>query len=471
MKRAEIFFSVLLVPIDYLGIVLAGFVAYFLRFGSFYTDIRPVIFDLPLREYAGILLAVALVWIPIFAAAGLYAMRGTRRAIDEVARVFFAVTTGVMLMVLVIFFRRELFSSRFIVVVGWFLAVVFVAILRLVVREIQHALFARGLGVHRVILIGSGAAAKTLAHAISVRQHFGYTVVAHLATIDLDRIEKTVRHTPVDDVILADARLNDAERMRVLQFCQTHNLGFYYAADLFNALTHNVDVHHIAGIPVIEIKRTPLDGWGRVTKRLFDIFISGLFFLLTLPVSVAIALVLFFTSKGPIIYRNRRVGNGRNFDLFKFRTMQWKYCTDTDNPRHKEALAFEQKLIRERSARVGPLYKIKDDPRVTRFGRFLRATSLDELPQLVNVLAGAMSLVGPRPHQPREVVQYDEHARKILSIKPGITGLAQVSGRSDLSFDEEATLDLYYIENWSLKLDIAVLMKTPLAILRERVAE
>ncbi|MDO8435258.1 MAG: sugar transferase, partial [bacterium] len=228
---------------------------------------------------------------------------------------------------------------------------------------------------------------------------------------------------------------------------------------------------HIAGIPVIEIKRTPLDGWGKVLKRCFDMAVSGFLFVLTLPVSILIALIVFLTSDGPVIYRNRRCGAGGEFDVFKFRTMQWKYCTDQHNPRHKEALAFEQKLIREHSARVGPLYKIKDDPRVTPFGRLLRATSLDELPQLINVLLGTMSLVGPRPHQPREVSQYDEHAKKILSIKPGVTGLAQVSGRSDLSFDEEVTLDLYYIENWSLKLDLAVLTKTPLAIMRQRVAE
>lgn len=471
MKRIEILFSVLLIPVDYLAIVLAGLSAYFIRFGSFYTDIRPVIFDLPLREYIGILLGVALIWIPLFALAGLYAMRGTRRAIDEVMRVCFAATAGVMLIVLIIFFRRELFSSRFIVVVGWLLAILFVALLRLIVREIQHAFFKRGSGVHRVILMGSGDIAKALAHMINTRSHFGYTIVDHLPSIDVERIAKTVRHTAIDDIILADAHFTDTDRMRVLQFCQTHNLGFYYAADLFNALTHNVDVHHIAGIPLIEIKRTPLDGWGKVIKRCFDITLASTLSLVTLPLFILAALAVLLSSRGPVIYRNRRVGNGGTFGVLKFRTMYWQYCTDKDNPQHKDALAFEKKLIQERSAREGPLYKIRNDPRVTHIGRILRAISLDELPQLLNVLFGTMSLVGPRPHQPREVEQYDEHAKKILSIKPGITGLAQVSGRSDLSFEEEATLDLYYIENWSLKLDLSILMKTPLAVLRDRVAE
>lgn len=471
MKRIEIFFSVLLIPIDYLAIVLAGLSAYFIRFGTFYTDIRPVIFDLPLRDYVSILLVVGLIWIPIFALAGLYAMRGTRRAIDEVMRVSFAATSGVMLIVLIIFFRRELFSSRFIVVVGWLLAILFVTLFRLIVREVQHAFFKRGAGVHRVILIGSGDIAKALVRTISTRHHFGYSIVEHITAIDIERIASTVRHTPIDDIILADAHFNDTERMRVLQFCQTHNLGFYYAADLFNALTHNVDVHHIAGIPIIEIKRTPLDGWGKVIKRSFDVIVSGTLFIVTLPLFIAAALAVSISSRGPIIYRNTRVGNNGTFDVLKFRTMYWKYCTDKENPEHKDALAFERKLIRERSVREGPLYKIRNDPRVTPIGRILRTTSLDEMPQLLNVLFGSMSLVGPRPHQPREVELYDEHAKKILSIKPGITGLAQVSGRSDLQFDEEATLDLYYIENWSLNLDLAILMKTPLAIVRERVAE
>lgn len=472
MKKAEILFSVLLVPVDYLAIILAGFFAYFIRFGSFYANIRPVIFDLPFREYAIILLLVGIFWIPIFAVAGLYAMRGTRRAIDEITRIFFASSVSVMILVLIIFFRREFFSSRFIVIVGWFLAFLFVTILRMLIRELQHWFFKHGIGTHRVILIGKEKASKTLAETFTKRHHFGYTVVEHLPLIDFEKIKKTINHTKIDDIILGDPRFEENTRTKLLEFCRIQNIGFYYAADLFDALTHNVDIHQIGGIPVIEIKKTPLDGWGKVMKRIFDIAGGFLLFVLLSPVFLFVWLLIKISSPtAPAIYKNRRVGPGGNFSVLKFRTMEWRYCTDRQNLNYKNALDFEKKLIREQSVRVGPLYKIKDDPRVTKFGRILRWASLDELPQLLNVLFGNMSLVGPRPHQPREVEGYSEHAKKILSIKPGITGITQVSGRSDLIFDEEVKLDLYYVENWSIKLDLSILIKTPLAVIRERITD
>ena len=148
--------------------------------------------------------------------------------------------------------------------------------------------------------------------------------------------------------------------------------------------------------------------------------------------------------------------------------MYKKYCVGQQFPDHEHALEYEKKLIKERSEKTGPVYKIKNDPRVSPVGLFLRRTSIDELPQLFNVLAGQMSLVGPRPHQPREVEQYEKHHKRVLEIKPGLTGLPQISGRSDLSFEEEVKLDTYYIEQWSLKLDLIILLKTPFAVLGQR---
>jgi lipopolysaccharide/colanic/teichoic acid biosynthesis glycosyltransferase len=170
------------------------------------------------------------------------------------------------------------------------------------------------------------------------------------------------------------------------------------------------------------------------------------------------------------VYKNKRVGeDGKEFFVYKFRYMQWKYCITKENPALEEAIAYEQKLIAERNVREGGiLYKIKDDPRRMKIGKFIEKFSLDELPQFWNVLKGDMSLVGPRPHQKREVEQYAEYHRRLLTIKPGITGMAQVSGRSDLSFEDEYRYDVYYIENWSLLMDIQICLKTGLALLKRR---
>ena len=174
-----------------------------------------------------------------------------------------------------------------------------------------------------------------------------------------------------------------------------------------------------------------------------------------------IALLVKTTSRGPVIYRNTRIGNRGKFITLKFRTMYLEHCT---GPQYGGSRAenFENKLIAERNIKKGSaVYKIARDPRITPIGRFLRKTSLDELPQFFNVIKGNMSIVGPRPHQPKEVIHYTKEQRKLLMIKPGITGLAQISGRSDLNFDEEADLDIFYLENWSIWLDLFVVINTP----------
>jgi lipopolysaccharide/colanic/teichoic acid biosynthesis glycosyltransferase len=186
---------------------------------------------------------------------------------------------------------------------------------------------------------------------------------------------------------------------------------------------------------------------------------------------VIFALLVKIDSHGPVLYRNTRIGKeGKSFKLYKFRSMLLQYCTG-DEYANETAQEYEKELIKSQNSKSGPIYKIANDPRVTKIGKFIRRWSIDELPQLFNVLGGSMSLVGPRPHQPREVAKYELHHKKLLNIKPGITGMAQISGRSDLTFEEEVKLDTYYIENWSLFLDFSILLRTPGAIIRSRKVE
>jgi len=251
--------------------------------------------------------------------------------------------------------------------------------------------------------------------------------------------------------------------------CQINNIAYRYFPTTFQTSRFTMQIFN--GEPIIEFQHTPLDGWGRVMKRIYDLVAGFFLTVLFSPLMLMIALLIKLEDPdGPIIYKNERIGeNGRKFFVYKFRYMQWKYCITKENPELKDAVALEKELIEERNVRQGDvLYKIKDDPRKMWIGAIIERYSLDELPQFFNVLKGEMSLVGPRPHQEREVNRYSEYHRRLLTIRPGVTGMAQVSGRSDLAFENEFHLDVFYIENWSLWLDILICLKTAKVLLRRR---
>ena len=473
MKRSELFFSFLLVPLDFLMIVSAGVSAYYLRFTALATEIRPVIFNLPFSQYFKILLLISLAWLVIFALAGLYNIKGSRRLTEEVYRVILACSTGLMLIVVLIFVFRELFSSRFIVLAGWLLAIIYISLARTIIRTIQRLLMRSGLGVHKVVLVGNSATADALIHEFSSKKNLGYGIVKRLKNFSLEAegdLAEFIKTNVVDEIMQSDPNLSKAEVLRLYDFADENHLTFKYAADLLGTKVLKTEVAEIAGIPVVEVKETPLDGWGRILKMIFDIVFSLIFITLLSPILFLTAAAIKLDTPGQVIYKNERVRKNGRFKLFKFRSMIYQYCVGEEYG-SKQALDMEQQLIREKNTKIGPVYKIGDDPRLTKVGKFIRRWSIDELPQLFNVLKGDMSLVGPRPHQPREVDKYERHHKKVLTVKPGITGLAQISGRSDLSFEDEVKLDSYYIENWSLWFDISILLRTPLAVIKGRKAE
>lgn len=454
-------------------IISAGVSAYYLRFTGLATEIRPVIFSLPFGEYFKILLLIAVAWLIIFALAGLYSIKGSRRLTEEIYRVILACSTGLMFIVVLIFIFRELFSSRFIVLAGWLLAIVYISFARIIIRTIQRMLMRAGIGVHKIVLVGNSATTDALIHEFSSQKNLGYEIAKHLKNFSLEaeaELAEFIKTGEADEIMQSDPNLSKAEVLRLYDFADENHLTFKYAADLLGAKVLKTEVAEIAGIPVVEVKETPLDGWGRILKRIFDIIFSLFFLILFSPVLLFAAIAIKLDSRGPVIYKNKRVLKNGCFKLFKFRSMIYQYCVGEEYGA-KEALELEKKLIEEKNTKTGPVYKIGDDPRLTKVGKFLRRWSIDELPQFFNVFIGSMSLVGPRPHQPREVAKYEKRHKKVLTIKPGITGLAQISGRSDLSFEDEVKLDSYYIENWSLWFDIAILLRTPLAVIKGRKAE
>jgi len=479
MKRSELFFSFLLVPLDYLMIVLAGISAYYIRFSDIATNIRPATFYLDFIPYLKVLLLIALLWLPLFAFAGLYNIKSARKLIKEVYRVVLACSTGLMLVVVLIFISRDLFESRFIVLFGWILAILYISVSRALIRFIQRRLFAHGVGVRKIILVGNSKTGDNLINKFSRDKSFGFRVVKRVRDFSTDTAQELSGlvqesknsndpNKEIDEIVQSDPNLSKAETLRMYDFADEHQLTFRYVADLLGTKVLKTELMEISGIPIVEVKKTPLDGWGRIAKRFMDIIGSTILIILLSPIFLLITLFIKLDSRGPVFFSHKddgtplkRVGQGgKLFCYFKFRSM----IPGSDSMRYQE-------LSRQNLRNDGPLVKIENDPRITRVGRFIRRLSLDELPELFLVFTGRMSLVGPRPHLPEEVAKYERHHKKVLTIKPGMTGLAQISGRSDLTFEEEVKLDTYYIENWSLLFDISILLRTPMAVFRSRKTE
>ena len=462
MKRSELFFGAILVPLDFLALLAAGAAAYYLRVSEFVQEVRPVVFevDLPLAEYIQLVSIVAAMVVVIFAAQGLYTLQVTRRALEEFTRIFAGISIGIMLVILYTFLSAELFQSRFIVIAAYAFAIVFVTVGRTAIKRIQQTLLRRGMGIHRVVLAGDGKFAYELAGIFQRQPERGFRVVGEVEQIGWDALEKIYRERGIDEIIQTNPALPNEDNMLLLDFCEQYKIDYKYIPNIFEAHAINVHYRQIGTVPLLELSRTPLDGWGRIAKRTADIIGSIIGLILLSPLLLITALVIKREDPGPALYRQIRVGrNMKPFEIFKFRSMYLEFCVGS---RYGGKAAEEKyaELRRQANERKGPLFKMKGDPRITKVGRFIRKWRIDELPQLINVLQGDMSLFGPRPHLPEEVKQYDKYHRKLFTIKPGMSGMAQVSGNAGLPFEEEAKLDIAYIENWSLWLDIVLFLKT-----------
>ncbi len=451
MKKFDLVFNAILVPIDYLVLLGAAVASYFLRFESFVTQIRPVIFDMPLREYLAIVYIILIACIAIFILSGLYSFR--RKALwEELRLALFAVSTATLIIIVAFFFDANLFSSRFIVLAFWVFAILFISIERILVFFIKKSFYFNGYGVKRVVVVGEDNNTLNLIGTIKRYPSFGFRVIEHLKMFtdkEADYLTTLRSKTVIDEIIQGDVNLPSDQKEALLNYCQENQLGFKYIASLLQTKMINFTISTMNGVPMVEIMHTRLDGWGRIIKRFYDIILSFIGCIILIPISLILGLIIKLNSHGPIFVKLQRVGiKGKMFSLYKFRSMVDK------------AHSMKEDMMDQNERQDGPLFKMKKDPRVTSVGKFIRKWSIDELPQLFNVLKGDMSMVGPRPHEPAEVARYENSQRKLLTIKPGITGMAQVSGRSDLQFEEEVKLDSYYIENWSVLLDMQIFIKT-----------
>jgi exopolysaccharide biosynthesis polyprenyl glycosylphosphotransferase len=408
--------------------------------------------------------------IVIFVLRGLYNIRLTGSWFRQAWTIINAATLGLTLYIAYYFVFQTASPSRLLVPFVWATVIVVLCIGRLIISGIMSILYRLGLGETRMLIVGSGRLGKMVMQHITANPSLGYSIVGFLhdtseAPSDFGRFKMlgtlgdlgmVIRSMQIDEVIIALPSHLNQHAIRSVKMCERLGTSFKLIPDLYEMSLSRIDMETIEGIPLIGIKQVSLNSVQRLVTRSVDVLISILVLVIGSPLWLLIALLVKLSSPGPIIYRQERIGfKGRPFITYKFRSM------------YQDADQRLAQLLAQNEAQ-GPLFKMREDPRKTLIGHFLRRTSLDEIPQLFNILKGDMSLVGPRPPLRREVEQYEEWQKGRLEMKPGLTGLWQVRGRSDISFDEGVLMDLYYIENWSLRLYFQILFRTVPAVVFSR---
>ncbi len=419
-----------------------------------------------------------------------YRLQGAFSYIAEFIKIFKAVLIGSLLIIAFTFlFRggfafREFSYSRGVFALDFLIALIFYSVFHLGLRYLQTLFRRRDINLIPTLIVGTNAEAVQTIRELKDRKDLGYRVMGivrsdggktgtwnlELGTEILGEFEDLpdiIRNLEIQEVIITDSKIPSEKLFdAMMQLGRKRKVEFRLAPSLFNFLPQKTSVEQIGILPMVRLFREPLSDAERFIKRAFDIIFSAFVLILTSPVLLVVSLLIKFDSRGAILFKQERVGmDGRKFLCYKFRTMR----SDADENIHREA--YRKNIAGASEANAGdaekPVFgKVKNDPRITRVGSFLRRTSIDELPQFLNVLRGDMSVVGARPPIPYEVEEYNLQHRKRLDMKPGITGLWQVSGRNRLTFEEMVQIDLFYIENWSLWLDLKIILLTLPAVLR-----
>ncbi len=460
-----------LLAADSFAILAAALLATFLRFGSLiqYVAFEGVESEVQFLE-VGLLLVP--LWVLMLWSEGLYDMERLSWGTGEIRRVIRALSVGLVALLLLTYVLKLEGLSRAWTLLVWSSAVVLVVSGRLLIRWWIESRRRKGSMRKATLIVGSNAEAADILRTLRGSLAHGLVPIGCLASSQAEKLaldwcaddvpclgdarelRSVIDEHAVDTVIIASSAFDHDVLARMIGELRGIDVDIHISSGLFEVLTSRVLVREIGGMPLITVKRIALTPLNLLTKRVFDIVVALLVILFGLPIWIAIVVAIKITSKGPVFYCQDRVGRrGRYFAMYKFRSM---------------VVDAEDRLTELRNEASGPIFKMHDDPRVTSVGRWMRKFSIDEFPQLINVLKGEMSLVGPRPPLPREVAEYTMHDWRRLEVVPGMTGLWQVSGRSRLTFDEMVRLDLFYIENWSVGLDISLMIRTIPAVLLAR---
>ena len=472
-KDSTILSRVLLVLGDLLAIVFSFFLAYYFRT---HLDKRPFFFE---SNLAGFILEIILlipIWIIILATLGMYSKniiaRGARG--KEISRLFVASLVGMMSIITIDFFGSgDLFPVRTIAIYTFAFCFFFLALNRTIFRLIRNIRFRHGHGTLRAIVIGNNKNTDYLTDYISATPESGYQLVGivasrkyfpkDLANMQYHSLKDAIRKAKPDVIFQTDERQTEY----VYQQSVNRHIIYYFVPSESALSSQLGELELVGNTPILRVNATPLSGNSRHIKRFFDILLGTVAFILALiPMAIVWLVIKISSIKAPAIYSEYRLSQyNRKFKIYKFRSMKPEYSGMSPEEAFKKMRRPE--LIKQ--YRKNGDY-LKDDPRITRIGHFIRKTSLDELPQLFNVVRGDISLVGPRALVPGELKTYGDRSL-LLTVKSGLTGLAQVSGRRDLSFEERRALDLYYIKNWSLGRDFQILLRTIKAVFRREGAK
>ena len=484
MKKHELTFSIAKIPLDFMLVFLSFFLAKNLRE---VTDLIPNV-ALPIQTINNDSLAVfALIWaflyVAVFAIHGLYSIKISNSKIKEFLDIVWYSFYFFMFFSLFVYLWNGIVYTeeipRLIILFTTLISATLIILQRQILNYIQGVLITSWVIKKRnILLVSNKKSEKNQKILDDIHQAKIYNIIWYINKEQITDnslqylwsikdFYKLAQNGEVDEILLIDSDFSKKELYQIWDESRIYGIRYRYITNYFDITSSNTTLTLINSIPVIEIKNTSLENWGRVWKRVVDILLSLLFIIICIPIFIATAIAIKFDdTSAPVIFKNKRVWiKWKSFSLYKFRYLQWKYCTtDWD----KDALAYEKELIKKKSKRDWPLYKIENDPRKTRVWAFIEKYSIDELPQLFNVLIGNMSLIGPRPHQPREVDKYEIYQRRVLTIKPWITGMGQINGRDENTFEKEVKLDIFYIENWSLLLDLKILLKTLPIILQRK---
>jgi exopolysaccharide biosynthesis polyprenyl glycosylphosphotransferase len=425
-----------------------------------------------LRFYFQLGIILIPLWILIYWGAGLYSRANILGGTREYSLVFNATTIGMFVVISANFLVPQFILARGWLLMTWLFVFFLTASGRFVLRRVVYALRAKGLFLTQALIVGANEESRLLAEQFHNQRASGLHVVGFIAEDmpigtevsentfvlgTLDQLLELSREKNVEEIIVTSSAVSADEIMQIFKlYGIAEGVNLHLSSGLYEIITTGLQIHELASVPLVKVNKIRLTGIDQFLKTLMDYGIAILALLIVIPLSVIVGIVIKVDSKGPVFHRRRVMGmNGRLFDAFKFRTMY----VDGDaileaHPELKEELAREHKL--------------KVDPRITRVGRVLRKTSLDELPQVFNILRGEMSCVGPRMISPEEMEKYQQLGMNLLTVKPGITGLWQVSGRSDVSYEQRVRIDMYYIRNWSIWLDVQIILRTIPAILSHR---
>jgi len=479
-KRQRAWIVVALLLVDTLALFATFEIVFYLRFEVFGFLYVPE--GSPLGFYSKLVFLIIPFWLALFGVLRLYDLRVLHGGISEYRRITKACTFAIILLLGLSFFLDDkLIISRAWVLMIWVMSIVVLSVTRFAVRRVTYKLRAKGVGLTKVMIVGANdESCQVYQQLMEGRNSPGMEVVGFVGERRsknrssqttqrdnkavwpgrwmglLSEVRRITEENQIDEVIIASTGLSGEELLEVVRQLTTSNVEIRISPSLYQILTTGLEVQEINGLPFVTVSKVRITGGNAVLKRALDIV--GAFGILTIfsPIFLTLLLLVKRDSAGPAIYRRRVVGQGgKTFDAYKFRTMR----TDGD-----AILAANPDLLEE----LKETGKLKNDPRITKLGQFLRKTSIDELPQLINVLRGEMSLVGPRMITYQEMIKFGRWQSNLMTVKPGLTGLWQVSGRSDLAYEDRVRLDMSYIRNYSLWKDLQILFQTIPAVLQSR---